>query len=45
VPAIVWCGLQSWVGAGTLNMVSATLFVGLIGYMASEATGGADQNH
>jgi len=42
VPAIVRGRLQSWVGAGTLNMVSATLSVGLISYMASAATGGAD---
>ena len=26
VPAIVWYGFQSWIGAGALNMVSATLF-------------------
>ena len=26
VPAIVWFGFQSWIGAGALNMVSATLF-------------------
>ncbi|MGP9808792.1 NCS1 family transporter [Halomonas sp. AOP12-C2-37] len=26
VPAVVWYGFQSWVGAGALNMVSATLF-------------------
>jgi nucleobase:cation symporter-1, NCS1 family len=26
VPAIVWYGFQSWVGAGALNAVSATLF-------------------
>ena len=25
VPAIVWYGFQSWIGAGALNMVSATL--------------------
>ena len=26
VPAVVWYGFQSWIGAGALNMVSATLF-------------------
>ena len=26
VPAIVWFGFQSWIGAGALNLVSATLF-------------------
>ncbi|WP_136065248.1 NCS1 family transporter [Modicisalibacter radicis] len=26
VPAIVWYGFQSWIGAGALNAVSATLF-------------------
>ncbi|QIB50003.1 NCS1 family transporter [Pseudomonas sp. OIL-1] len=26
LPAIVWYGFQSWIGAGALNMVSATLF-------------------
>jgi len=26
VPAIVWYGFQSWIGAGALNMVSSTLF-------------------
>lgn len=26
VPAVVWFGFQSWVGAGALNAVSATLF-------------------
>ncbi len=26
VPAVVWYGFQSWVGAGALNAVSATLF-------------------
>lgn len=26
VPAIVWYGFQSWIGAGALNLVSATLF-------------------
>lgn len=26
VPAIVWYGFQSWIGAGALNMVSTTLF-------------------
>ncbi|NVK40385.1 MAG: cytosine permease [Oceanospirillaceae bacterium] len=26
VPAIVWYGFQSWVGAGALNAVSATMF-------------------
>jgi NCS1 family nucleobase:cation symporter-1 len=26
VPAIVWFGFQSWVGAGALNLVSATMF-------------------
>ena len=26
VPAIVWFGFQSWIGAGALNQVSATLF-------------------
>ena len=26
VPAVVWFGFQSWIGAGALNMVSATLF-------------------
>ena len=26
VPAIVWFGFQSWVGAGALNLVSASLF-------------------
>jgi NCS1 family nucleobase:cation symporter-1 len=26
VPALVWYGFQSWVGAGALNLVSATLF-------------------
>lgn len=26
VPAIVWYGFQSWIGAAALNMVSATLF-------------------
>jgi nucleobase:cation symporter-1, NCS1 family len=26
VPAIVWYGFQSWVGAGALNLVSASLF-------------------
>lgn len=26
VPAIVWYGFQSWVGAGALNVVSASLF-------------------
>lgn len=26
VPAVVWFGFQSWVGAGALNVVSATLF-------------------
>ena len=26
VPAIVWYGFQRWIGAGALNMVSATLF-------------------
>lgn len=26
VPAIVWYGFQSWIGAGALNQVSATLF-------------------
>ncbi|HSH48214.1 MAG TPA: NCS1 family transporter [Halomonas sp.] len=25
-PAIVWYGFQSWIGAGALNLVSATLF-------------------
>ncbi|MDP5293278.1 NCS1 family transporter [Oceanimonas sp. CHS3-5] len=26
IPAIVWYGFQSWIGAGALNAVSATLF-------------------
>ncbi|SNR50961.1 transporter [Paracoccus sediminis] len=26
VPAIVWFGFQSWIGAGALNLVSVTLF-------------------
>ena len=26
VPAVVWYGFQSWIGAGALNAVSATLF-------------------
>lgn len=26
VPAVVWFGFQSWIGAGALNAVSATLF-------------------
>lgn len=26
VPAIVWFGFQSWIGAGALNLVSATMF-------------------
>lgn len=26
VPAIVWFGFQSWIGAGALNLVSSTLF-------------------
>lgn len=26
VPAVVWYGFQSWIGAGALNLVSATLF-------------------
>lgn len=26
VPALVWYGFQSWVGAGALNLVTATLF-------------------
>ena len=26
VPALVWYGFQSWVGAGALNLVSSTLF-------------------
>ncbi len=26
VPAIVWYGFQSWIGAGALNLVSATMF-------------------
>lgn len=26
VPAIVWYGFQSWIGAGALNLVSGTLF-------------------
>ena len=26
VPAVVWYGFQSWIGAGALNMVSTTLF-------------------
>ncbi len=26
VPAIVWFGFQSWIGAGALNQVSATIF-------------------
>lgn len=26
LPAIVWFGFQSWIGAGAINMVSATLF-------------------
>lgn len=26
VPAVVWFGFQSWIGAGALNMVSLTLF-------------------
>src|SRR5690606_36499537 len=26
VPAIVWFGVQSWIGAGALNLVSVTLF-------------------
>ena len=26
VPAVVWFGFQSWIGAGALNMVSVTLF-------------------
>lgn len=26
VPALVWYGFQSWIGAGALNLVSATLF-------------------
>ncbi|MBK1698157.1 NCS1 family transporter [Rhodovibrio salinarum] len=26
VPAVIWYGFQSWIGAGALNMVSATLF-------------------
>ncbi|WP_253949230.1 cytosine permease [Mangrovicoccus sp. HB161399] len=26
VPAIVWFGFQSWVGAGALNLVSETMF-------------------